>query len=248
MKQKTNCVGPQERGQVKRKVEAGSGRRKFLTTIAGAGAAIALLGSRSAAAQEKKKLPDATSMETSKKTINKDDVKRLLNTENKELDVEEVNFFGGDPRTGTKNFRYDISEKKGGFSVMISSKKAGWKEEVVFPGIKKEDANVAIFKPKGNDAIADELLVFAGRGKIAVCFQDKNHGTPVLMQFSGAKQETSKVKIGYENKDGEVVVISAPKKVGKGDKVLAVKVSGNGIISSTVLECSEATMAVIEWG
>lgn len=193
MNQKTNCVGPQKEGQVKRIEKAGSGRRKFLTIVAGAGAAVALLGSQSARAQEKKPFSASNpwTTEGGKKMISKEQVEGLI--QNARKGKKGLNPFKVGGPESTKHFRYEVSEDKNGFSVELYFKKSAWKETVAFNA---SEANGAayVFKPKGHAAIEDELLVFAAGGKMAVCFLDKTIGAPVLMQFSLGSGEIPKLK------------------------------------------------------
>ena len=192
----------------------------------------------------------------SRKTITEEEVKGLIENAEKEMRFSAGNPWAGETNvTRTKNFKCEYSEGKTSLGIAISSRKSEWKDKIVFYEAIKKGSSSMDFIPKNHDLVDDELLVFAAGGKLAVCFQDKNFEMPVLLEFRAGsgrqmftipnpgkdspmeqKQAFQKPVIGYEHKDGEITIISAPETLQEGDKVLMVKISKGGEVSSSILE------------
>lgn len=271
MKTKSNLVGPQNQGQGEKPqlTNSGSGRRKFLTTIAGAGAAIALLGSRNVRAQnektfsasnpwggqEEKKAEGAPpekkkTGESGSKTIGREEVERLIENTKREQyylvpNAERV-------VQGSEKIECSAATSGEDFVVAVKSKEGQFEEKVVLKNADRETVAIANFEPNGN-ALFEDVMVISGNGKLAVCLQEKG-GVPSLVQISSTQNkrmpnffdgEDKKLKqaIGYENKGGEITIISAPENPIEGDKVLMVKISKKGEVSSSVCEMKE-----VNWG
>jgi len=263
------------------------GRRRFLTTVAAAGAMIALLGVGSPAAQEKPfsgggnaydhsastgeenkgaKIVNGINQETGRKIIPQSIVERLVKNaeEGSLLGVSTFpnQWIGGKPidMYETDAFGYSAVEESENVIFQVKSKNVNWAEKIILTKEEAEGMKLYRFSGEKNLAASDEVVVMATGNRTAIWFFDASFQMPTLIQFSYPQNkrmpnffEDGEVKplkqaIGYENKDGEITIISVPENAIEGDSVLRVKINKAGAVSSEILIYKEEKIEIMQFG